>query len=216
MKRWRRTKLFFSFFQFDNMFLGRIYKIVHHESPEDAIYVGSTIKKLWRRFAQHKHACLYMRETQHYPHYVHMRAHGGPMNFRIVLLEEGMFETKNEMRALEEQYRLELRPMNKYRAYLSREMKAYRMKVNSNRWKNKPWTCEYCGNTIKTQCRWLHKRGKKHTSRFLASFVKAARGRFSLLRNINNNNGQPVVNAREGFLRETQRKDELCSGIEGS
>jgi group I intron endonuclease len=83
------------------MILGKIYKIVN--SVDNLIYIGSTKTTLSRRMTEHrsrgkKHQALKL--------YTHFALHGIE-NFRIVLIENYEYDTKDQLRARED-YHIQL------------------------------------------------------------------------------------------------------------
>jgi hypothetical protein len=81
---------------------GRIYKIVSSET--DQVYVGSTTKTLKRRLTGHKSKYnLYLKNEHHYITSFDILKFS---DAKIMLIHEGLFDTKDDLRRLEGQYML--------------------------------------------------------------------------------------------------------------
>jgi group I intron endonuclease len=90
---------------------GKIYKLVN--SVDDKIYVGSTCLPLCKRLYNHK------KQARHKPRPVHRHLNTiGWDNVRIILIENVIAETKDQLLMREQHYIDELKPkLNKHAAY---------------------------------------------------------------------------------------------------
>ena len=90
---------------------GKVYKLVN--CVDDKIYIGSTCARLSKRFYDHKQTAKYK------PTYVHKHLNSiGWENVRIILIENVIAETKDQLLIREQHYIDELKPeLNKHAAY---------------------------------------------------------------------------------------------------
>ena len=91
---------------------GKVYKLVN--CVDDKIYIGSTCARLSKRFYDHKHT------AKNRPTYVHKHLNSiGWENVRIILIENVIAETKDQLLIREQHYIDELKPeLNKHAAYV--------------------------------------------------------------------------------------------------
>jgi len=90
---------------------GKVYKLVN--CVDDKIYIGSTCARLSKRFYEHKQMAKIR------PTYVHKHLNSiGWENVRIILIENVIAETKDQLLIREQNYIDELKPeLNKHAAY---------------------------------------------------------------------------------------------------
>jgi len=151
-----------------------VYKIVE-KGLDEALYVGSTGKKLSRRRNVHvQHA-----RTNDSKFYKYIREHGGMDNFELVVIEECPNLTKDELRQREEYYRKKLNPpLNTYRAFTTAEELKQQMNRNLE-----PLLCE-CGITSSKLNIKRHKQNRLHKQTMSLPFLKASLGRAAFLKKL--------------------------------
>ena len=121
-----------------NQILGRIYKIVSSET--DQVYVGSTTQALKTRLSVHKEKYkLYLKNVQHYVTSFDIMKFS---DAKIMLIHEGLFDTKDDLRRLEGQYMLAtehcvnkcIAGRNSHERYMTRadEIKQYQVEYRNN------------------------------------------------------------------------------------
>ena len=89
---------------------GKIYKVLHHTGDE--IYVGSTIKTLSQRMAQHRN-CMRINRCSHYVLFKHMQEIDIE-HFYIELIEHFTCNCIYELRAREGHFTREIGTLNKH------------------------------------------------------------------------------------------------------
>lgn len=150
---------------------GKIYKLVN--TIDDEIYVGSTIRKLNRRFSGHKCAS---KKNHNYKVYQHCDQVGWG-NIKIELIENYPCESKKELLKRERYWADELNAsLNQFKAYIAKdEVIKYRQQYyithrSKNRQRRKAYKHEYhkkrkvceCGREV-ALCNYLrHQKSNIH------------------------------------------------------
>ena len=125
------------------MIHGKIYKLVN--TADSAIYIGSTVSPLSKRFYGHKQDALKCPNQRVYAHLVPI----GWENVRIILIENYTCSSKEELRAREQYYIDSLRPSLNTTSASGNICEHNRVRCQ----------CKYCGgagfcvhNRFKSQC----------------------------------------------------------------
>jgi len=111
---------------------GKVYKVVNDIDDEE--YVGSTIRKLCNRMAEHRYKC----KVKHTKLYDKMNTLGSE-HFKIVLIEKYPCNSKEELNSREEYWRKELKAvLNCYVCIQDEEHKKTQRKKWSSAYRSKP------------------------------------------------------------------------------
>jgi hypothetical protein len=138
---------------------GKIYKIICDDF--DKIYIGSTVQKLYVRFARHKELDTAAKELFKYP------------NVRIELIERFPCNSKDELR-IREQYHINENKdqcINIFYAYISKEDANEKHKLYKKQWMQdnhariyEQCICE-CGSSYSKKHYERHKTSRLHNKR---------------------------------------------------
>ena len=143
--------------------LGFVYEIFDKRKPDESVYVGSTSKHPFYRWAQHICTTFRNESTRSPTRPVHAYMfEQGPEHFDFRVLEDCFWKDKIDLLKREQVWIDERSPRcNRKAAYL---MKATSRQLANHKWGKKPVVCE-CGARLTQASYHHHRKSKKHIKR---------------------------------------------------